>query len=66
MHWNSLVTDKYNIVAIRTILENEAFTTTIQQKKAQRKESNRRKTVLKASIVPQITQLYFPLHKNIT
>lgn len=52
MHWNSLVTDKYNIVAIRTILENEAFTTTIQQKKPQRKESNRRKTVLKASIVP--------------
>lgn len=44
MHWNSLVTDKYNIVAIRTILENEAFTTTIQQKKPQRKESNRRKT----------------------
>lgn len=40
MHWNSLVTDKYNIVAIRTILENEAFTTTIQQKKPQRKESS--------------------------
>lgn len=39
MHWNSLVTDKYNIVAIRTILENEAFTTTIQQEKPQRKES---------------------------
>lgn len=52
MHWNSLVTDKYNIVAIRTILENEAFTTTIQQKKPQQNESNRKKTVLEASVVP--------------